>query len=50
MSQDRRLAVLGAIVHDYVHTSEPVGSKALLDRHQFGVSAATTWPRSKRRA
>ena len=41
MSQDRRLAVLGAIVHDYVHTSEPVGSKALLDRHQFGVSAAT---------
>ncbi len=41
MSQERRLAVLGAIVHDYVHSSEPVGSKALLERHQFGVSAAT---------
>lgn len=41
MSQDRRLAVLGAIVRDYVHTSEPVGSKALLERHAFGVSAAT---------
>lgn len=41
MSQERRLAVLGAIVHDYVHSSEPVGSKALLERHHFGVSAAT---------
>ncbi|MEI2779471.1 MAG: heat-inducible transcriptional repressor HrcA [Tetrasphaera sp.] len=41
MSQERRMAVLGAIVQDYVHTSEPVGSKALLERHQFGVSAAT---------
>ncbi|MCA0292569.1 MAG: heat-inducible transcriptional repressor HrcA [Actinobacteria bacterium] len=40
-SGDRRLAVLGAIVRDYVHTSEPVGSKALLERHAFGVSAAT---------
>lgn len=39
--QERRLAVLGAIVQDYVHTSEPVGSKALLDRHHLGVSAAT---------
>ncbi len=41
MSQDRRLAVLRAIVQDYVETSEPVGSKALLERHQLGVSAAT---------
>ncbi|GAA1758364.1 heat-inducible transcriptional repressor HrcA [Nostocoides vanveenii] len=39
--QDRRLAVLGAIVQDYVSTSEPVGSKSLLERHQLGVSAAT---------
>ena len=41
LSSERRLAVLGAIVQDYVHTSEPVGSKALLERHAFGVSAAT---------
>ncbi|MFX0539313.1 heat-inducible transcriptional repressor HrcA [Ornithinimicrobium sp. Y1847] len=41
MSEDRRLQVLRAIVQDYVRTSEPVGSKSLLDRHQLGVSAAT---------
>ncbi|GAA1168166.1 heat-inducible transcriptional repressor HrcA [Ornithinimicrobium humiphilum] len=41
MSDDRRLEVLRAIVQDYVRTSEPVGSKALLERHQLGVSAAT---------
>ncbi len=41
MSEERRLDVLRAIVQDYVATSEPVGSKALLDRHRLGVSAAT---------
>src|SRR5689334_7845427 len=41
MSEERRLAVLRAIVQDYVQTSEPVGSKALVERHHLGVSAAT---------
>lgn len=41
MSDERRLAVLRAIVGDYVATREPVGSKALVDRHPFGVSSAT---------
>jgi heat-inducible transcriptional repressor len=41
MSEERRLAVLRAIVQDFVQTSEPVGSKSLLERHQLGVSAAT---------
>jgi heat-inducible transcriptional repressor len=41
MTRERRLAVLRAIVQDYVQTSEPVGSKALLERHRLGVSAAT---------
>lgn len=41
MSEERKLQVLRAIVQDYVSTSEPVGSKALLERHQLGVSAAT---------
>jgi heat-inducible transcriptional repressor len=38
---DRKLAVLRAIVEDYVSTNEPVGSKALVDRHNLGVSPAT---------
>jgi heat-inducible transcriptional repressor len=41
MSDERRLAVLRAIVEDYVQTREPVGSKALVDRHSLGVSPAT---------
>jgi heat-inducible transcriptional repressor len=41
VSEDRRLAVLRAIVEDYVQTHEPVGSKALVERHALGVSPAT---------
>ena len=41
MVEDRKLAVLRAIVEDYVSTEEPVGSKALVDRHRLGVSPAT---------
>lgn len=41
MVEDRRLAVLRAIVEDYVQTREPVGSKALVERHSLGVSPAT---------
>lgn len=41
MVEDRKLAVLRAIVEDYVATEEPVGSKALVDRHRLGVSPAT---------
>lgn len=41
MVEDRRLAVLRAIVEDYVATHEPVGSKALVERHGLGVSPAT---------
>jgi len=41
MTDERRLAVLRAIVEDFVATREPVGSKALVDRHQLGVSPAT---------
>jgi heat-inducible transcriptional repressor len=38
---DRRLEVLRAIVEDFVATQEPIGSKALAERHQLGVSPAT---------
>lgn len=37
----RGLEVLRAIVHDFVHDGEPVGSKSIVERHSFGVSAAT---------
>ena len=38
---DRKLDVLRAIVEDYVATREPVGSKALVERHRLDVSPAT---------
>ena len=41
MLEDRKLDVLRAIVEDYVSTQEPVGSKALVERHSLGVSPAT---------
>lgn len=41
MVSERGLAVLHAIVGDYVASNEPVGSKTIVDRHHFGVSAAT---------
>lgn len=41
MLDERKLQVLRAIVSDYVSSREPVGSKALVERHQLGVSPAT---------
>jgi heat-inducible transcriptional repressor len=41
MQDERKIAVLRAIVEDYVATEEPVGSKALVERHGLGVSPAT---------
>jgi heat-inducible transcriptional repressor len=41
MLDERKLSVLRAIVEDYVTTREPVGSKALTERHSLGVSPAT---------
>ena len=38
---ERKLDVLRAIVEDYVATQEPVGSKALVERHNLSVSPAT---------
>jgi heat-inducible transcriptional repressor len=40
-AEERRVAVLRAIVADFVATNEPVGSKAIVDRHNLGVSSAT---------
>ncbi|MBA3621963.1 MAG: heat-inducible transcriptional repressor HrcA, partial [Euzebyales bacterium] len=38
---ERRSAILRAIVQDYVRAGEPVGSKRLVEDHALGVSAAT---------
>lgn len=40
-ADDRRFEVLQAIVADFVSTKEPIGSKALVERHNLGVSSAT---------
>jgi heat-inducible transcriptional repressor len=40
-ADERRFAVLRAIVADYVSTHEPVGSKMIVDRYNLGVSSAT---------
>lgn len=40
-TEARRVEVLRAIVTDYIASQEPVGSKALVERHQLGVSSAT---------
>lgn len=41
MIPERSMDVLRAIVQDFITSNQPVGSKALLDRHPMGVSAAT---------
>jgi len=41
MVSSRALDVLRVIVEDYVASREPVGSKSIVERHDFGVSAAT---------
>ncbi len=40
-TDERRLEVLRAIVADYVSSHEPVASKAIVERHNLGVSSAT---------
>jgi len=39
--EPRKEAILMALVEDYIDTGEPVGSLALLARHDLGVSPAT---------
>jgi heat-inducible transcriptional repressor len=42
MSLDERKAtLLRAVVHDFIQTAEPVGSKALSERYRLGISPAT---------
>jgi heat-inducible transcriptional repressor len=39
--ESRQLEILRAIVEEYVATEEPVGSRAIAERHGLGISSAT---------
>lgn len=41
MLDERKRAILKAIIQDYIFTAEPVGSRALVKRHEIGLSPAT---------
>jgi heat-inducible transcriptional repressor len=41
MISERNMAVLRAIIEEFIATNEPVASKSLVEKHNFGVSSAT---------
>lgn len=41
MLNERKQVILKAIIQDYIFTAEPVGSRALVKRHDIGLSPAT---------
>lgn len=38
---ERKIKILQAIVHDYIKTAEPVGSRTIAKKYNLGVSSAT---------
>ena len=38
---ERKARLLRAVVHEFIHTAEPVGSRSLGERYSLGVSPAT---------
>lgn len=38
---DRKITILQAIIHDYIQTAEPVGSRTLSKKYDLGISPAT---------
>ncbi len=41
MLNDRRRAILSAVIEDFIYTAEPVGSQRLVDKYGWSVSSAT---------
>lgn len=41
MLDERKRIILNAIIHDYIFSAEPVGSRTLVKRHDIGLSPAT---------
>ena len=39
---ERKARLLRAVVHEFIYTEKPVGSKSLTERYSLGVSPATT--------
>ena len=37
----RQRAILGLVIHEFIQTAEPVGSRTLVDLYELGVSPAT---------
>ncbi|MCL2363891.1 MAG: heat-inducible transcriptional repressor HrcA [Defluviitaleaceae bacterium] len=38
---ERKLKILEAIVNDYIHTAEPIGSRTIAKKYGMGISSAT---------
>lgn len=38
---ERKIKILQAIIHDYITTAEPVGSRTIAKKYDFGISPAT---------
>ncbi|HEY5585537.1 MAG TPA: heat-inducible transcriptional repressor HrcA [Ruminiclostridium sp.] len=38
---NRKLRILQAIIDDYIHSAEPVGSRTIAKKHELGLSSAT---------
>ena len=41
MLTERRAAILGMVVSEYINTAEPVSSRAIVARHHLDISTAT---------
>lgn len=38
---DRKTRILEAIINDYIHTAEPIGSRTIAKKYDLGISSAT---------
>ena len=43
-NDERKYEILNAIIKDYIHTAEPVGSRTLEKKYNLGISSATMQP------
>lgn len=41
MLNDRKRAILSAVIEDFIYSAEPVGSQRLVDKYGWSVSSAT---------
>ena len=38
---ERKIKILDAIINDYIHTAEPIGSRTIAKKYDLGISSAT---------